>query len=113
MLTIAQSCSCLRHCSVLLQFVGRDVLFRGLRVRMSVATGGIDAVRLHSVTQRAEYVGEVLRKVQAVGETPQGGQVRGWSGCSVPDAAMPARAGAGCSKPCGTNLCANDALIHC
>lgn len=59
-----------------LQVVGRDVLFRGLRVRMSVATGGIDAVRLHSVTQRAEYVGEVLRKVQAVGETPQGGQVR-------------------------------------
>lgn len=60
---------------VLTQVVGRDVLFRGLRVRMSVATGGIDAVRLHSVTQRAEYVGEVLRKVQAVGETPQGGQV--------------------------------------
>lgn len=57
------------------QVVGRDVLFRGLRVRMSVATGGIDAVRMHSVTQRAEYVGEVLRKVQAVGETPQGGQV--------------------------------------
>lgn len=43
---------------------------------MSVATGGVDSVRLHSVTQRAEYVGEVLRKVQAVGETPQGGQVR-------------------------------------
>jgi hypothetical protein len=61
---------------LLLQVVGRDVLFRGLRVRMSIATGGIDAVRLHSVTQRAEYVGEVLRKVQAVGETPQGGQVR-------------------------------------
>jgi hypothetical protein len=53
----------------------RNVLFRGLRVRMSVATGGVDFVRLHSVTQRAEYVGEVLRKVQAVGETPQGGQV--------------------------------------
>lgn len=62
-------------CPSPLQVVGRDVLFRGLRVRMSVATGGIDAVRMHSVTQRAEYVGEVLRKVQAVGETPQGGQV--------------------------------------
>eukprot|EP00775_Hariotina_reticulata_P002698 gene2698-2998_t len=53
----------------------RNVLFRGLRVRMSAATGGVDFVRLHSVTQRAEYVGDVLRKVQAVGETPQGGQV--------------------------------------
>jgi hypothetical protein len=71
-------CLLLLCCAVLAvyQVVGRDVLFRGLRVRMSIATGGIDAVRLHSVTQRAEYVGEVLRKVQAVGETPQGGQVR-------------------------------------
>jgi uncharacterized membrane protein YgcG len=57
------------------QAVGKDVLFRGLRVRMSVATGSVEAVRLHSVTHRAEYVGEVLRMVQAVGETPQGGQV--------------------------------------
>jgi plasmid stabilization system protein ParE len=55
----------------------KGVLFRGLRARMSIATGGVDSIRLHSVTQRAEYVGEVLRKVQAVGETPHGGQVRG------------------------------------
>jgi hypothetical protein len=53
----------------------KGVLFRGLRVRMSIATGGVDSIRMHSVTQRAEYVGEVLRKVQAVGETPHGGQV--------------------------------------
>lgn len=58
-----------------MQVVGSSILFRGLRVRMSIATGGVESVRLHSVTQRAEYVGEVLRKVQAVGETPQGGQV--------------------------------------
>jgi hypothetical protein len=59
---------------------GQQVLFRGLRVRMSVATGAVDAVRLHSVTQRAEYSGDVLKKVQAVSEAPHGGQVRGGRG---------------------------------
>lgn len=78
---------CFARC---VQVVGRDVLFRGLRVRMSVATGSVDMVRLHSVTQRAEYVGEVLRKVQAVGETPQGGQVRPAGRCCLRGAALAA-----------------------
>jgi hypothetical protein len=50
-------------------------LFRGLRVRMSLATGRAEDVRLHTVTQRHEYGGSVLRRVQAVAETPHGGQV--------------------------------------
>jgi hypothetical protein len=53
----------------------QQVLFRGFRVRMSVATGYVDSVRLHSVTKRAEYAGDVLKKVQAVAEAPHGGQV--------------------------------------
>lgn len=52
-----------------------EVLFRGLRVRMSIVTGTADAVRLHSVTQRNEYLGEVLQRVQALTEAPRGGQV--------------------------------------
>ena len=53
----------------------QQVLFRGMRVRMSVATGYVDSVRVHSVTKRREYTGDVLNKVQALGEAPQGGQV--------------------------------------
>ena len=53
----------------------QQVLFRGMRVRMSVATGYVDTVRVHSVTKRREYQGDVLKKVQAVGEAPHGGQV--------------------------------------
>ena len=53
----------------------QQVLFRGMRVRMSVATGYVDNVRVHSMTKRREYTGDVLKKVQAVGEAPHGGQV--------------------------------------
>jgi hypothetical protein len=53
----------------------QQVLFRGMRVRMSVATGYVDSVRVHSVTKRREYTGDVLNKVQALGEAPHGGQV--------------------------------------
>jgi hypothetical protein len=55
----------------------QQVLFRGMRVRMSVATGFVDNVRVHSMTKRREYTGDVLKKVQAVGEAPHGGQVGG------------------------------------
>jgi hypothetical protein len=58
----------------------QQVLFRGMRVRMSVATGYVDTVRVHSVTKRREYQGDVLKKVQAVGEAPHGGQVSVWEG---------------------------------
>ena len=65
----------------------QQVLFRGMRVRMSVATGYVDNVRVHSMTKRREYTGDVLKKVQAVGEAPHGGQVgrvgTGWVGAGL------------------------------
>ncbi|GIM09453.1 hypothetical protein Vretimale_13299, partial [Volvox reticuliferus] len=51
------------------------VLYRGLRVRMGVATGVTDAITSHAITQRMEYSGEVYRRVQAVADLPQGGQI--------------------------------------
>ncbi|KAG2502119.1 hypothetical protein HYH03_000611 [Edaphochlamys debaryana] len=57
------------------KYTRQSVLFRGLRVRMGVATGVTDAITSHAITQRMEYSGEVYRRVQAVAELPQGGQV--------------------------------------
>ncbi len=53
-----------------------SVLFRGLRVRMAMATGAVDGLKRHKVTDRIEYGGQVLRRVQALVELPEGGQVR-------------------------------------
>jgi hypothetical protein len=50
-------------------------LFRGLRVRMSVATGIAEKITLHKVTSRVEYPGCVTRRVQAMADAPEGGQV--------------------------------------
>ncbi|KXZ45803.1 hypothetical protein GPECTOR_50g597 [Gonium pectorale] len=50
-----------------------QVLFRGLRVRMGVATGVTDAITSHAITQRMEYSGEVYRRVQAVADLPERG----------------------------------------
>jgi hypothetical protein len=50
-------------------------LFRGLRVRMSVATGVAERITLHKVTSRVEYPGSVTCKVQAMADAPEGGQV--------------------------------------
>lgn len=50
-------------------------VFRGLRVRMAVATGVADNVKLHRVTGRVEYWGQIMEKVQAMAEAPEGGQV--------------------------------------
>ena len=55
----------------------QQVLFRGMRVRMSIATGYVESVVQHTITKRAVYTGDVLKKVQAVAEAPHGGQV-GW-----------------------------------
>jgi hypothetical protein len=55
----------------------QQVLFRGMRVRMSVATGYVENVVQHAITKRAVYTGDVLKKVQAVAEAPHGGQVGG------------------------------------
>ncbi|KXZ51008.1 hypothetical protein GPECTOR_14g25 [Gonium pectorale] len=53
----------------------QGVLYRGLRVRMGVATGSAEPLRSHAVTQRMEYYGEVRRRLQAVADLPHGGQV--------------------------------------
>jgi hypothetical protein len=50
-------------------------LFRGLRVRMAVASGIADGVKLHKVTRRVEYNGTTMRRVQSVADAPEGGQV--------------------------------------
>ncbi|WIA33706.1 hypothetical protein OEZ86_006824 [Tetradesmus obliquus] len=47
----------------------------GLRVRMAVASGIADGVKLPKVTRRVEYNGTTMRRVQAVGDAPEGGQV--------------------------------------
>ena len=51
------------------------VLFRGLRVRMGIATGMPESMRTHQLTLRAEYFGDVVRRVQAVSDIGSGGQV--------------------------------------
>lgn len=51
------------------------VLFRGVRVRMGIATGVVEVRRVHKMTQRVEYAGQIMRKVQAIADTPDGGQV--------------------------------------
>lgn len=51
-------------------------LFKCLRVRMAIATGIAEKVKQHKVTRMIEYFGQVVQKVQAMVETPEGGQVR-------------------------------------
>jgi hypothetical protein len=55
--------------------VAPGTLFRGLRVRMAVATGPVDTTRVHSVTRRLVYHGKVVNRVQSLGDAPHGGQV--------------------------------------
>ena len=57
------------------------LLFRGLRVRMAIATGPVEAVRTHAVTKRLEYKGAVLKRVQALADAAHGGQVRVLCAC--------------------------------
>lgn len=52
------------------------VLFRGVRVRMGVATATVDVRKVHNITRRVEFGGHVMKKVQAVADLPDGGQVR-------------------------------------
>ena len=58
---------------------GRDapllVLFKGLAVRMGIATGVPSAVREHPVTRRMQYTGAVLRLATGIAELGCGGQV--------------------------------------
>lgn len=51
------------------------IVFRGLRVRMGVATGLPESMKFHKMTMRAEYFGDVVRRVHAVSDTPHGGQI--------------------------------------
>jgi hypothetical protein len=51
------------------------VLFKGLAVRMGIATGVPSAVREHPVTGRVQYTGAVLRLATGIAELGSGGQV--------------------------------------
>ncbi|GIM03255.1 hypothetical protein Vretimale_7948, partial [Volvox reticuliferus] len=51
-------------------FTRLGVVYRGLRVRMGVATGMTDYLWNNT---RMEYYGEVRRRLQAVADLPQGG----------------------------------------
>ena len=42
-----------------------DVLFRGLRVRMGVASGVVERVHVHEVTKRVEFSGRVMELVSS------------------------------------------------
>ena len=37
-----------------------DILFRGLRVRMGMASGVVERVHVHEVTKRVEFSGRVM-----------------------------------------------------
>lgn len=52
-----------------------QLLFKGLRVRMAIATGPVDRVKIHSVTKRAEYYGGAAHEVTELSHYPDGGQV--------------------------------------
>lgn len=40
-----------------------DILFRGLRVRMGVASGVVERLHVHEVTKRVEFSGRVMELV--------------------------------------------------
>eukprot|EP01026_Neomeris_dumetosa_P051023 TRINITY_DN4484_c0_g1_i1.p1 TRINITY_DN4484_c0_g1~~TRINITY_DN4484_c0_g1_i1.p1 ORF type:complete len:834 (+),score=115.70 TRINITY_DN4484_c0_g1_i1:327-2504(+) len=52
-----------------------SMLFKGLRVRMAVATGTISMRSMNRLTGRVEIQGPVMDKVNAIADIPQGGQI--------------------------------------
>lgn len=52
-----------------------QILFKGLRVRMAIATGVVDRIKIHSVTKRAEYFGGAAHEVMELSHYPDGGQI--------------------------------------
>lgn len=52
-----------------------QLLFKGLRVRMAIATGTVDRIKIHSVTKRAEYFGGAAHEVVELSHYPDGGQI--------------------------------------
>ena len=50
-------------------------IFRGLRVRMGVATGVPSHVRQHKLTRRREYAGDVVWRARSLSDVPVGGQI--------------------------------------
>jgi class 3 adenylate cyclase len=50
-------------------------IFRGLRVRMGVATGVPSHVRQHELTRRREYAGDVMWRARSLSDVPVGGQI--------------------------------------
>ncbi|KAK9805610.1 hypothetical protein WJX72_007771 [[Myrmecia] bisecta] len=51
------------------------LMFRGLRIRMGIATGLVDHTQMHELTKRVEYSGVVMDLAKAISETPHGGQI--------------------------------------
>lgn len=51
------------------------VVFKGLSVRMGIATGVPSSVREHPVTRRIQYTGAVLRLATGIADLGSGGQV--------------------------------------
>lgn len=56
-------------------YTKQGIIFRGLRVRMAMATGLIHDVQIHKITHRVEYYGDVTNRAQALSDLPSGGQV--------------------------------------
>ena len=50
-------------------------LYKGVRVRMGVATGRAAHIRTHKLTKRKEYIGDVLWRGRTVSDAPVGGQI--------------------------------------
>ena len=61
---------------------GADVLsakqipvYKGVRVRMGIATGRAAHIRTHKLTKRKEFIGDVLWRGRTVSDAPVGGQI--------------------------------------
>ncbi|KAK9788833.1 hypothetical protein WJX73_006132 [Symbiochloris irregularis] len=53
----------------------KDILHWGLNVRMSIATGVAECVKVNPLSKRREYQGDLLKLAQGVLEQPNGGQI--------------------------------------
>ena len=73
---------------------------QGLRVRMGLATGRVEALQQHKMTGRVEYRGGIMRRVEAVAAAPAGGQGSERAGGRAGVAAALAAAQGDCGRGC-------------
>ncbi|KAK9818038.1 hypothetical protein WJX72_006076 [[Myrmecia] bisecta] len=52
-----------------------DIAFRGLSVRMGIATGQVLSTHVHHLSMRVEYDGPVVTLLHAIADCPSGGQI--------------------------------------